>query len=84
MNALSRREEEGILKDLKKAALKNCDDIVKDFAACSQGRTISVAWACTDKWRAMQGCMREEMSEAKTDQAKLQFLRERRQRQDAS
>lgn len=76
------------MKDLKKVALKNCDDIVKggllhtilsvdghtcanmllairkrrliDFAACSQGRTISVAWACTDKWRAMQGCMREE------------------------
>jgi len=79
MNALSRREEETLLKDLKKKALKNCDDYVKDFAACSTGRTISVTWKCRTQWRAMQDCMRVEMSEEKTDQVKLDYLRERRQ-----
>ncbi|KAK9897448.1 hypothetical protein P389DRAFT_195061 [Cystobasidium minutum MCA 4210] len=78
MNALSRREEETILKDLKKQALKTCDDVVRDFAACSQGRTISVVWTCGKHWRAMQGCMREQMSERKTDEAKLEYLREKR------
>jgi hypothetical protein len=78
-------QEETILKDLKKQALKQCDDYVRgrdavnmnitytsplttiptllliittDFAACSQGRTISVVWSCGKQWRAMQGCMR--------------------------
>ncbi|KAJ7446523.1 hypothetical protein B0H11DRAFT_2085146 [Mycena galericulata] len=42
MNALSRREEENLLKITKERALKECHDVVKDFADCVSGRTISL------------------------------------------
>ncbi|PFH54593.1 hypothetical protein AMATHDRAFT_72362 [Amanita thiersii Skay4041] len=57
MNALSRREEETILKATKARALKECDQVVKEFAVCASGRTISVAWACRDKLKVVQDCM---------------------------
>ena len=28
-----------------------------EFADCAAGRTISVAWACKDKYKAVQECM---------------------------
>lgn len=57
MNALSRREEESLLKTTKARALKECDAVVKDFAECATGRTVSVAWACKAKYKEVQDCM---------------------------
>ncbi|KAM6498227.1 hypothetical protein JOM56_006175 [Amanita muscaria] len=57
MNALSRREEETLLKATKARALKECDSVVKEFAACAEGRTVSVSWACRDKLKVVQDCM---------------------------
>ncbi|KAJ3788988.1 hypothetical protein GGU10DRAFT_82868 [Lentinula aff. detonsa] len=57
MNALSRREEETLLKTVKAQALKECDPFVKDFADCMSGRLISVAWACKDKLKLVEACM---------------------------
>ncbi|KAG2752298.1 hypothetical protein P692DRAFT_20724051 [Suillus brevipes Sb2] len=57
MNALSRREEDTLLKTTKARALAECDPIVKEFANCATGRTVSVAWACRDKYKALQECM---------------------------
>ncbi|TFK94358.1 hypothetical protein K466DRAFT_476721 [Polyporus arcularius HHB13444] len=57
MNALSRREEETLLKQTKANALKECDAIVKEFALCAEGRTLSVAWECRQKYKAVQDCM---------------------------
>ncbi|KAJ8596999.1 hypothetical protein M405DRAFT_725132 [Rhizopogon salebrosus TDB-379] len=57
MNALSRREEDTLLKTTKARALTECDSIVKEFADCATGRTLSVAWACRDKYKALQECM---------------------------
>ncbi|KZV75546.1 hypothetical protein PENSPDRAFT_571234 [Peniophora sp. CONT] len=54
---LSRREEEQLLKSTKAYALKACDDLVKDFAECVEGRTLSVAWACKGKYKLIQDCM---------------------------
>ncbi|KAF8349953.1 hypothetical protein F5887DRAFT_407985 [Amanita rubescens] len=57
MNTLSRREEETLFKATKARALKECDAVVKEFADCASGRTISMAWACRDKLKAVQDCM---------------------------
>ncbi|KIM67199.1 hypothetical protein SCLCIDRAFT_108559 [Scleroderma citrinum Foug A] len=57
MNALSRREEETLLKTTKARALKECDSVVRDFAECATGRTVSVVWACRDKYTILQECM---------------------------
>ncbi|KAF8844037.1 hypothetical protein BDN67DRAFT_895913 [Paxillus ammoniavirescens] len=57
MNALSRREEDTLLKTTKARALKECDPVVKEFAQCAQGRTLSVAWACRGSYKLLQDCM---------------------------
>ncbi|KAJ7619156.1 hypothetical protein DFH06DRAFT_1011064 [Mycena polygramma] len=57
MNALSRREEENLLKITKERALKECHEVVKDFADCVTGRTVSSAWACRGQLRKMEECM---------------------------
>ncbi|KAH0838408.1 hypothetical protein J3R83DRAFT_6715, partial [Lanmaoa asiatica] len=57
MNALSRREEDTLLKTTKARALRECDPVVKEFAQCAHGRTLSVAWACRDKYKSLQECM---------------------------
>ncbi|KIK71161.1 hypothetical protein GYMLUDRAFT_211096 [Collybiopsis luxurians FD-317 M1] len=57
MNALSRREEESLLKAVKAQAMKECDPLVRDFTDCMSGRLISVAWACKDKLKVLESCM---------------------------
>ncbi|KAF8223995.1 hypothetical protein L208DRAFT_1369677 [Tricholoma matsutake] len=57
MNALSRREEETLLKTTKARALRECDAFVKEFADCSSGRTLSVAWTCRTHLNKLQECM---------------------------
>jgi COX assembly mitochondrial protein 1 len=76
MNALSRREEDTLMKTTKARALRECDPIVKgiiatpvlehsftdstgtiEFADCATGRTVSVAWVCKDKYKAVQECI---------------------------
>ncbi|KAI0034297.1 hypothetical protein K488DRAFT_45779 [Vararia minispora EC-137] len=59
MATLSRREEELLLKQTKSYALKACDPIVKDFADCATGRTVTVAWACRGQWKRVQECMHQ-------------------------
>ncbi|KAF8581060.1 hypothetical protein K439DRAFT_1355155 [Ramaria rubella] len=57
MDTLSRREEEALLKSTKARALKECDHVVKEFAECATGRTISVSWACREQHKEVQKCM---------------------------
>ncbi|KAF8605784.1 hypothetical protein BDV93DRAFT_438285 [Ceratobasidium sp. AG-I] len=57
MDTLSRREEDTLLKSTKAQALKDCDALVKDFAACATGRTVSVAWSCRTQHKELQACM---------------------------
>ncbi|KAJ7225400.1 hypothetical protein GGX14DRAFT_420304 [Mycena pura] len=57
MNALSRREEENLLKITKERAVSECYDVVKAFADCVAGRTVSVAWACRGQLHKMQECV---------------------------
>ncbi|KAG8739787.1 hypothetical protein FRC10_005170 [Ceratobasidium sp. 414] len=57
MDTLSRREEDTLLKATKARALKDCDDLVKNFAACATSRTVSVVWACRAQHKELQACM---------------------------
>ncbi|GAA5986896.1 hypothetical protein JCM10908_000943 [Rhodotorula pacifica] len=74
--ALSRKEEDSILSLCRTEALKACQTEVGNFSACSEGRTVSVTWACRKQFRAMQNCMSPHMSEEKLDEAKRRFFRE--------
>ncbi|KAI0785974.1 hypothetical protein C8Q75DRAFT_808765 [Abortiporus biennis] len=83
MNALSRREEETLLKTTKARALKECDPIVKEFAECAAGRTVTVAWACRDKYKKVEECMMQYTCPEAMAVVREEYLRLRNQ-QEAS
>ncbi|GAA5892922.1 uncharacterized protein JCM6883_007514 [Sporobolomyces salmoneus] len=74
--ALSRKEEEKIIAECKSQAIKQCDEVVREFTDCAAGRTISVSWACRGPFKAMQNCMKPHMSEEKLDAAKRKWFQE--------
>ncbi|KAF8642362.1 hypothetical protein AX16_009631 [Volvariella volvacea WC 439] len=79
MNALSRREEETLLKTTKARALQECDSFVKAFAECATGRTISVAWACKSHLKAVQDCMLQYTGPGPMESVRQEYLRLRNQ-----
>lgn len=74
---LSRREEDEFQKRIKLKALEHCDPLVAAFASCSSSRTISVAWACRQEWKAVQTCMKEYMTEEKVDEVRREYMSKR-------
>ncbi|KAF7785039.1 hypothetical protein Agabi119p4_1204 [Agaricus bisporus var. burnettii] len=82
MNALSRREEETLLKTTKARALKECDVVVKEFAECASGRTVSIAWACRDKLKVVQDCMLQFTGPEPMEKVRKEYLRLRNQQRE--
>ncbi|KAF5337144.1 hypothetical protein D9611_003292 [Ephemerocybe angulata] len=83
MNALSRREEDTLLKVTKARALRECDTVVKAFAACASGRTVSVAWACKDQLKVVQECMVQFTAPEPMEAIRKEYLRLRAQNPDS-
>lgn len=79
MNALSRREEETLLKTTKARALKECDQVVRDFAECATGRTVSVVWACRDQYKSLQECMLQYTGPEPMAKVRAEYMRLRNQ-----
>ncbi|KZV93766.1 hypothetical protein EXIGLDRAFT_612565 [Exidia glandulosa HHB12029] len=79
MNTLSRREEDTLLKETKARALKECDDLVADFARCAEGRLVSVAWACRTKWTDVQTCMKQYTGPEQMDALRARYIELRRE-----
>ncbi|QRV73914.1 cytochrome C oxidase biogenesis Cmc1-like protein [Ceratobasidium sp. AG-Ba] len=76
MDTLSRREEDTLLKATKAQALKDCDELVKSFAECATGRTVSVAWACRTQHKQLQACI---TCPENMDRLRAEYVRLRRQ-----
>lgn len=74
MNALSRREEDTLSKTVKTRALKECDAFVRAFAECATGRTVTVTWACRDKYSALQQCMLRYTGPEPMERVRLEYL----------
>ncbi|KAG8704835.1 hypothetical protein FRC09_003303 [Ceratobasidium sp. 395] len=79
MDTLSRREEDTLLKATKTQALKDCDELVKNFAACATGRTVSVAWACRTQHKELQACMYKHTCPENMERLRSEYVRLRRQ-----
>ncbi|KAI9141555.1 cytochrome c oxidase biogenesis protein Cmc1 like-domain-containing protein [Paraphysoderma sedebokerense] len=75
LQTLTRGEEESILKRVKADALKTCDDLVKEYAKCCEGRTISVAWKCRSQLKAMSNCLKQNSSTEAIDKYRLEYLK---------
>ncbi|KAI0287004.1 cytochrome c oxidase biogenesis protein Cmc1 like-domain-containing protein [Russula aff. rugulosa BPL654] len=82
MSTLSRREEETLFKTTKAHALKECDPLVKAFADCAAGRTVSVAWACREKFNAVQNCVYQFTRPESMQLVRDEYLRIRNEQQE--
>ncbi|GMK60035.1 hypothetical protein CspeluHIS016_0902520 [Cutaneotrichosporon spelunceum] len=80
MEALSRREEEDVQAQLKKDALAACSDLVREFADCARGRTITMPFKCGAQHEAMNACTKVHMTEERLDAAKLDYIANRSER----
>lgn len=82
MSTLSRREEDTLLKTTKAHALRECDPIVKAFADCAAGRTVSVAWACREKFKGVQDCIYQFTRPESMQLVRDEYLRLRNEQQE--
>jgi len=69
------------MKAAKARALKECDPIVREFADCATGRTVSVAWACKSKYSELQSCMSQFTGHEGMSVIRKEYLRLRNQQQ---
>lgn len=69
------------MKTTKVHALKACDPIVKEFADCASGRTVTVAWACKEKYKAVQDCMHQFTCPESMQLVRMEYLRLRDEHQ---
>ncbi|CAK9782151.1 hypothetical protein CC85DRAFT_285865 [Cutaneotrichosporon oleaginosum] len=80
MEALSRREEEEVEAKVKTEALKACDELVREFADCARGRTVTIPFMCGAPHKAMNACIKVHMTEERLDAAKLDYISNRSER----
>ncbi|KAJ1981024.1 hypothetical protein H4R34_002239 [Dimargaris verticillata] len=74
---LSAQDEDKIIKEWRKQTMKECDAFVKAFAECSQGRTVSIAWACRDQNKAMNDCLRTYRTQDRLDAIRQKLMDEK-------
>jgi COX assembly protein 1 len=48
--------------------------VIKDFADCARGRTISVAWHCKEQHLAMNSCMMQYATKTEEDAAREEWF----------
>lgn len=54
---LSNREIELLRERAKKEAMRQCDDVVRQFVECSRPRFLSTIWACRSALQEMNDCV---------------------------
>ncbi|KAI9355984.1 hypothetical protein DFJ73DRAFT_250053 [Zopfochytrium polystomum] len=65
--ALSGEEEEVVYRKMRSAALKNCDEILQEFAKCTRTKTFSVMYACNGQTIKLNKCLSSFSSEKVRD-----------------
>ena len=53
------REQEYVRKQMVAHAREQCHETRAAYAACTAGRTISIAWACRDVFRDFNDCLKQ-------------------------
>ncbi|ORX93389.1 hypothetical protein K493DRAFT_198395, partial [Basidiobolus meristosporus CBS 931.73] len=77
MHTLSRHEEEAALTELKKSARSHCDDFIKEFAACSAAKGLTVVFSCRGKLQEMNDCLKQQTTTEKLDAIRLRKLKKK-------
>ncbi|OAL40599.1 hypothetical protein AYO20_00335 [Fonsecaea nubica] len=71
---LSASQEAEVRNLFHKRVRTRCADVIKDFADCTRGRTISVAWTCREQHLAMNSCMIQYATKAEEDAAREEWF----------
>ncbi len=83
---LSPTQEQEVRRLYHERARRRCATVIKDFADCARGRTVSVAWHCKDQHLAMNSCMMQYATKAEEDAAREEWfegiLARRREKED--
>ncbi|KAI9190791.1 cytochrome c oxidase biogenesis protein Cmc1 like-domain-containing protein [Polychytrium aggregatum] len=80
---LNQSEEELAFRQMKKAAMINCDDHVKAFVECSRSGTWSVLFKCQDLNKKMNDCLKQFTTDSHRDRIRDQCLHEKIERYKA-
>lgn len=54
---VSRQGSNKITYKISLMAQEYCADLIKDFNLCAKGRSVSMMWACRDKYHKSQDCV---------------------------
>ncbi|ODQ52488.1 hypothetical protein SAICODRAFT_19676 [Saitoella complicata NRRL Y-17804] len=74
---LSPGDEVDVVNETRKRAREQCAPLVKAFAECCAGRTISMLWACSDQKKAMMDCVQIHSTHERLDKVRDEFIREK-------
>jgi COX assembly mitochondrial protein 1 len=77
---LSASQETEVRNLYYKRVRDKCAHVVKDFADCARGRTISVAWHCKEQQLAMNSCMLQYANKREQDLAREEWFESLRER----
>ncbi|KAJ8084144.1 hypothetical protein PM082_002911 [Marasmius tenuissimus] len=83
LSALSRREEDNLLKTVKARALKECDPHVKAFAECMSGKLVSAAWSCKEQLKVVESCLIQYTGPQPMELARAEYLKLRNQQRQS-
>lgn len=63
------------MRELKNVALKGCDEEVRAFAACAEGKLLSVIWHCRALSKAVDQCLdRYSKDEVLKDEMRREYV----------
>eukprot|EP00879_Flechtneria_rotunda_P011631 GHRR01012149.1.p2 GENE.GHRR01012149.1~~GHRR01012149.1.p2 ORF type:complete len:120 (+),score=41.28 GHRR01012149.1:471-830(+) len=71
---ISSAAEDKLSFKLGLAAGVKCADLIAAYNACVGGRTVSVAWACRNAYRASQECIREYVNQDNLEVMKQRWI----------
>ncbi|KAI8963627.1 cytochrome c oxidase biogenesis protein Cmc1 like-domain-containing protein [Daldinia sp. FL1419] len=77
---LSASQEAQVREVFNQRVRNQCADEIKAFADCARNRTVTIAFACRDASRRMNGCMQRYATPEEHDRAREQWFAQRQQR----
>ncbi|KAI1657729.1 cytochrome c oxidase biogenesis protein Cmc1 like-domain-containing protein [Daldinia decipiens] len=77
---LSASQEAQVREVFNQRVRDQCADEIKAFADCARSRTLTIAFACRDASRRMNGCMLTHATPEEHDRAREQWFAQRQQR----
>eukprot|EP00898_Chlorokybus_atmophyticus_P003705 jgi/Chlat1/4335/Chrsp29S04489 len=69
-----KKVEEALRSKMKNRALQLCDPVIRKYAECATGRTLSIVWACKDSAKDMNDCLHQHTTEQVLDEFKQEYL----------